>query len=86
LGQDCIVLDDFADILPAGYLAKSHFHVGTEAETSDQVVIYDKKSGSIFYDADGSGTGTQFLLAKVTAGTKLHADDFFVGGDEMIIV
>jgi hypothetical protein len=32
-----------------------------------------------FYDADGSGAGEQFLLTKVKAGTKLHADDFFIG-------
>ena len=84
-GHDHIGLNDYADILPSGYLAKANFHVGTEAKTADQVVIYDKKDGKIFYDADGSGAGEQFLLATVKAGTKIHADDFFVGGGLMMI-
>lgn len=77
-GQDHIALDDFDSFLPPGYLDKAYFHKGKAAATADQVVIYDQKSGKIFYDADGNGAGGQFLLAKVTADTKLHADDFFV--------
>lgn len=84
-GHDHISLSDWSNTLPAGYLDKSHFHVGTEAKTEEQVVIYDKKHGKIFYDADGSGAGAQFLLATVKDGTKIHADDFFVGGGALMI-
>jgi Ca2+-binding RTX toxin-like protein len=79
-GEDHIGLIDFADVLPPGYLDKAHFHKGKGAITAEQVVIYDKKSGGIYYDADGNGGVEQFLLAKVKAGTKLDADDFFMGG------
>jgi Ca2+-binding RTX toxin-like protein len=65
--------------VPPGYLDNKYFHKGTEAKTADQHVIYDKKTGSIWFDGDGNGTDAQFLLAKVTAGTKLHADDFYTG-------
>ena len=77
-GQDLIDMVDYAEVLPAGYLSKSYFHVGKEAKSVDQVVIYDKKSGNIYYDGDGSEAGDQLLIAKVKAGTKLHADDFFI--------
>jgi len=78
-GQDHITLYDFDYALPPGSLDKAYFHKGKAATTADEMVIYDQKSGKIFFDADGNGAADQFLLAKVTAGTKLHADDFFVG-------
>ncbi len=84
-GQDIIELMDYAEVLPAGYLSKSYFHVGKEAKTVDQVVIYDKKSGKIYYDADGSEAGDQHLIAKVKADTKLHADDFFIGSGMILL-
>lgn len=81
-GKDVIGLSVFNgidELIPQGYLDNKYFHKGTEAKTADQHVIYDKKTGSIWFDGDGNGADAQFLLAKVTAGTKLHADDFYAG-------
>ena len=81
-GQEHIglyVYDGMNDILPPGQLDGKYFHKGTAAETADQHVIYDKKTGKIYFDADGSGSEAQFLLAKVKAHTKLSADDFYSG-------
>ncbi|MBN9020724.1 MAG: calcium-binding protein [Rhizobiales bacterium] len=82
-GRDHIglsVYDGIDDLLPPGELDGKYFHKGTEATTADQHVIYDKKTGKIYFDADGSGDEAQFLMAKVKAQTKLSADDFYSGG------
>lgn len=81
-GKDLIglsVYNGMSELIPPGYLDKQYFHKGKEASTADQHVIYDKKSGSVWFDADGNGAEAQFLVVKVTPGTKLHADDFYSG-------
>ena len=77
-GEDMIGLFDFSHNLGVGYLNKDFFHKGTSAANPDQQIIYDKKTGSIYTDNDGSGAGSQQLFAKVKAGTHLDAHDFFV--------
>lgn len=48
------------------------------ALTQDQFILYNKNTGNIYYDADGSGKGAAVLFAHVTAGTDLHVSDFCV--------
>jgi len=80
-GKDLIGITIFGpENPPLGYLEDKYFHKGTAATTADQLVIYDKKSGNIMIDLDGTGAQAQFVLASVKAGTKLHADDFYVQG------
>ena len=77
-GEDLIGLQIFDLNVPPGHLGEQYFHKGTAATTAEQIVIYDKSTGNIFFDVDGTGVEAQFQLAKVKAGTKLHADDFYV--------
>ncbi|MCB1501499.1 MAG: calcium-binding protein [Bauldia sp.] len=77
-GEDLIGLQAADGFLPPGFLDKSHFHKGTEATKASHVVIYDKDSGKVYIDVDGSGVEAQFQIAKVTPGTKLGAGDFYV--------
>ncbi|HET7714100.1 MAG TPA: hypothetical protein VFK86_00580, partial [Bauldia sp.] len=80
-GEDLIGLTfGTVDGPPPGYLGSQYFHKGTVATTPEQMVIYDKQAGNIFIDLDGSGAQAQFLLATVKPGTKLQADDFYIGG------
>jgi Ca2+-binding RTX toxin-like protein len=58
-----------------GVLTASAFITGTAATTPDQRVIYDRASGQIFYDPDGSLAKPQFLIAEMTKDTPLNADD-----------
>lgn len=82
-GEDLItLLTDIAALKPGG-LAPQYFHKGGGAADGDDYVIYDKPSGKVFIDFDGSGAGAQIQFAKVTAGTKLQADDFMVGFSTM---
>lgn len=80
VGKDLIGLSFYlpGSLPPEGYLEKQYFHRGKQATTEDHRVIYFKKKGKIFVDLDGTGSDAKFLLAKVTPGTKLDADDFFV--------
>lgn len=71
-------LDIFPTIVP-GTLSKAAFHKGTAAADADDRIIYDKKSGALFYDADGNGGTAQVQFASLEKGTKLKASDFSAG-------
>lgn len=59
-----------------GTLAASAFRLGSEAQGTQDRIIYDQSSGRIFYDADGTGGAAAILFATVTAGTALTNLDF----------
>ena len=60
-----------------GFLDDEQFHIGKAAKTAEQVIIYDKKTGALFYDADGSGAAAQVQFAKLSKGLALEADNFY---------
>jgi Ca2+-binding RTX toxin-like protein len=64
--------------LATGALATSAFRAGSAALDADDRIIYDKPTGSIYYDADGNGAGAVVLFAKVPDGTSLTSSDFFI--------
>ena len=56
--------------LNAGTLTVGAFHVGAAAADADDRIIYDRATGSLFFDQDGSGS--QFAAVKfATLGTNL---------------
>jgi Ca2+-binding RTX toxin-like protein len=68
----------FADLGNAGPLSQGAFRTGSHAEDSSDRVIYDKASGALSYDADGSGAGTAVQFATLPTGLHLSAADFFI--------
>jgi Ca2+-binding RTX toxin-like protein len=64
--------------LPAGLLLASQFHLGNAAADTGDRLIYQQTSGRLYYDADGSGTDAQVLVATLRAGTVLAADDIYL--------
>jgi len=78
-GEDIINLTTDIVDLPFGQLAREHFHKGASPEDGDDYVIYDKATGKIFVDFDGSGSGEQIHFASVTPGLKLQSHDFIIG-------
>jgi len=79
-GKDQFFLD--ADIFPTltpGTLLASEFRKGTAAKDADDRIIYDKKSGALYYDPDGTGALAQTQFASLEKGTKLKASDFSAG-------
>ena len=79
-GKDKFYLDDdiFTAIAP-GTLSSAAFHKGTSATDADDRIIYDKKTGALYYDPDGVGGIAQTQFAKLDPGTKLKASDFMIG-------
>ncbi len=78
-GGDIIELnDDVFTSLGWGDLANEQFRVGSKALDSDDFIIYNKTTGAIFYDADGSGAGAALQIAKVGIGLALTNTDFVV--------
>lgn len=56
----------------------SQFHTGATALEANDYIIYDSATGSLFYDADGSGAGAMVQFAKLSPMTALSADDFLL--------
>ena len=62
-----------------GDLDGGRLRIGTEAKDGNDRVIYDAKSGKVYYDQDGDGnTFEQVLFAKIDKHLKLDAGSFEV--------
>ncbi len=59
-------------------LKKGFFTIGTEAKDKNDYVIYNKSTGVLSYDADGSESGKAVEFAQVKKGLVLTYKDFFV--------
>ncbi len=68
----------FAALSGPGNLASGEFHKGAVAHDGDDHIIYNKHTGALFYDPDGTGGSPQVEFAKLDKGLHLHASDFVV--------
>ncbi|WP_162820763.1 cadherin domain-containing protein [Microvirga calopogonii] len=83
---DFVVADDtihlaksvFSKIAKKGVLKKGEFFSGSAAHDRDDHVIYNKKTGALFYDADGNGAKEAIQVATLSKNLKLTNLDFFV--------
>jgi serralysin len=65
--------------LAKGALSEEAFHIGAKAAEADDRIIFNKRTGALSYDADGSGTQHGAIkFAQLKAKTVLTADDFFI--------
>ncbi|MDF8333822.1 calcium-binding protein [Novosphingobium cyanobacteriorum] len=58
-----------------GALDPSHFVLGTKAGDADDRMIYDKATGNLWYDADGTGSQAQIRIAVLAGHPDLAASD-----------
>ncbi|SCY71753.1 Ig-like domain-containing protein [Microvirga guangxiensis] len=78
-GQDIIDLNDSVFTkLKVGKLSASAFVVGEKALDASDRIIYNNKTGDLYYDADGSGSGEAVKFATIENKVKLSAYDFYV--------
>jgi serralysin len=68
----------FTKLAKKGGLAKSAFWAGTKAHDANDRIVYNKKTGALFYDEDGSGAKAAVQIATLATKPTLKADDFFV--------
>ncbi|WP_175493903.1 hypothetical protein [Microvirga guangxiensis] len=64
--------------LKAGKLGKSSFVLGDKAKDKNDFVGYNKKTGDLWYDANGSKAGGQVVFANIGKDKKIAFNDFFV--------
>nr|WP_298100162.1 FG-GAP-like repeat-containing protein [uncultured Shinella sp.] len=80
--DDTIFLDNdiFTKAGKVGDLSEKAFYIGARAHAETDRIIYDSKTGKLWYDADGSGKGLAFQFATLDAGLKMTATDFDIIG------
>ena len=72
-------LDLFPKVKKLGSLKKKYFDTGNKhADDKNDYIVYHKKTGSLYYDKDGSGPKQAFLIADLDGSPKLKASDFDV--------
>jgi Ca2+-binding RTX toxin-like protein len=59
-------------------LAAKMFWTGDRAHDADDRIVYDRKTGALSYDPDGTGPKAQILLAILKNKAQLTKADFFV--------
>jgi parallel beta-helix repeat protein len=59
-------------------LQADFFEVGSRADDVNDYIVYNKRTGIVSYDADGSGGGRAVEFAQVKKGLSLTHNDFFV--------
>jgi serralysin len=50
------------------------------ARDADDVIVYNKVTGILYYDADGNGAGEAVKVALLDGAPVLHAEDIFISG------
>jgi len=68
----------FKGIGSAGVLKAKHFHVGGEAETKAQKILYDDGKGTLLYAAKGSATADPVKFANIGKNLDIDHTDFLV--------
>jgi hypothetical protein len=59
-------------------LAKKFFKVADKAKDKNDYLVYNKKTGVLSYDVDGSGSAKAVEITKLAKKLKLTHNDFFV--------
>ena len=68
-----------------GVLDDSQFKIGKQASTEDQIILYQRGKGNVWFDQDGSGdVYDPIKFAKIDKGLDLTAHNFF--SDEPVVL
>jgi Ca2+-binding RTX toxin-like protein len=79
VADDTIRLNDTVFTkLKYGQLSSSSFVTGDKALDSGDRVVYNDKTGALYYDADGTGSAAAVKFAMIENLAKLTAADFVV--------
>ncbi len=59
-------------------LKKDAFFAGSKAHDASDRIVYDKKTGALFYDDDGSGKHAAVQIAQLSKNLKMTYLDVFI--------
>lgn len=78
--KDTIELDNaiFKALSKTGTLKDKFFHEGKKAHDGNDHIIYNAKTGALFYDADGKGDAAQIQFATLAHKPDVGHSDFLV--------
>ncbi len=78
--NDTIRLDDaiFTAAGSAGVLKAAAFYRGAAAHDANDRIIYDRATGALYYDPDGTGAQEQVQIAQLNARLGLKNNDFLI--------
>lgn len=68
----------FTQFSKTGALDPGAFHIGTGAHDASDHIIYNEKTGALYYDDDGSGAHKAIEFAKIATHLDLTAADFVI--------
>jgi serralysin len=80
VADDTIILENavFSKLGKVGKLSAASFWTGPGAHDGNDRVVYNKATGALLYDADGSGRAAPLHFATVAKNLKMTCADFFV--------
>jgi Ca2+-binding RTX toxin-like protein len=78
--DDTIRLENniFRKLVKTGSLNSDFFTIGSKAQDGNDYVIYNKKSGYLYYDSDGSGSRKAIAFAKLKTNLAMSEHDFHI--------
>jgi serralysin len=76
-----ILASGFGDGLAKGLLSASQFVLGSVAVDESDRFIYNQKTGSLYFDVDGSGNQSAVKFATLSKGLNLASLDFEILGN-----
>lgn len=73
-------MDQYSAFSSAGSIASGNLvqGAGATATSSSEFLIFDSSSHTLYYDADGSGSGAQVAIVTLTGVSSLAATDFVI--------
>jgi Ca2+-binding RTX toxin-like protein len=80
VADDGFILDNgvFTKLMKTGKLSSAAFWTGAAAHDANDRIIYNKATGAVLYDADGTGRAASVQFAAVGKNLKMSHADFFV--------
>lgn len=66
--------------LQSGLLDSANYKLGNAAGDSDDYVIYNRSTGTLYYDPDGNGIAPQIVIATLLGHPDVKASDISVFG------
>ncbi len=80
VADDSIRLENkiFSKLTKTGKLSSSFFEVGEKAGDANDYIVYNKTTGALSYDSDGSGSRAAKIFAVIENKAALTAADFIV--------
>lgn len=74
----CLENNLFRAFTYTGQIHAENLAFGTAASDATDFLIYQKSTGSLWYDADGKAAGAKVLIADLVDGTAVTAADIFL--------